>query len=102
MAVAVFVYAHRPPRTLPYQISNYGISIGEKKYLFDNFESYYEINDYGQTVLELVPNKRFGVLVSLPPADHHLLEVEDTLGQMLPKVDNREDFVDRLFRKLRF
>lgn len=102
MGIAVLVYANRPPRTLQYTVSNYGVSVGEKKYLFDDFDSYYEANDYGQTVIELVPNKRFGTLVSLPPAEHHLQEVEDTLSKMLPKVPNKEDFVDNIFRKLRF
>ena len=102
MAIAVLVYANREPRILSYKISNYGISVGDKKYVFDDFDSYYEANDYGQTVVELVPNKRFGTLVSLPPAEHHLQEVEDTLGKMLPKVDNKEDIVDKIFRKLRF
>ena len=102
MGVAVLVYANRPPRTLSYTVSNYGVSVGDKKYLFDDFDSYYEANDYGQTVIELVPNKRFGTLVSLPPAEHHLQEVEETLSKMLPKVPNREDFVDNIFRKLRF
>lgn len=102
MGVAIVVYANREPRVLSYRISNYGISVGEKKYLFDDFDSYYEANDYGQTVIELVPNKRFGTLVSLPPAEHHLQQIEDTLGKMLPKTSNREDFVDKIFRKLRF
>ena len=102
MAIAVLVYANREPRVLSYKISNYGISVGQKKYVFDDFDAYYEADDYGQTVVELVPNKRFGTLVSLPPAEHHLQEVEDTLGKMLPKVDNKEDVVDKIFRKLRF
>lgn len=102
MAVALLMYANRPPRVLNYQVSNYGVYVGDKKYLFDNFDSYYEANDYGQTVIELVPNKRFGTLVSLPPAEHHLEELEHTLSQMLPKVENKEDLVDKVFRKLRF
>lgn len=102
MGVALLLYANRPPRVLQYQISNYGVYVGEKKYVFDNFDSYYETSDYGQTVLELVPNQRFGVLVSVPPPEHQLEALEDTLGQMLPKVGNRETFVDQLFRKLRF
>ena len=97
MAIAVLVYANREPRVLSYKISNYGISVGQKKYVFDDFDAYYEADDYGQTVVELVPNKRFGTLVSLPPAEHHLQEVEDTLGKMLPKVDNKEDIVDKIF-----
>ncbi len=102
MGVAVLIYANRPPRILQYQISNYGVYVGDKKYLFDSLDVYYETNDYGQTVLELVPNTRFGTLVSLPPAEHQLEQLEQTLGQMLPKVENRDNFVDTLFRKLRF
>ncbi len=102
MAVAVFIYANRPPRILQYQVSNYGVYVGDKQYLFDSLDVYYETSDYGQTVLELVPNTRFGTLVSLPPAEHQLEQLEQTLGQMLPKVENRDNFVDLLFRKLRF
>lgn len=102
MAITLFIYANRPPRVLQYQISNYGVYVGDKKYMYDNFDAYYETSDYGQTVLELVPNGRFGTLVSLPPAEHKLEQLEQTLGQMLPKVDNRENIIDKLFRKLRF
>lgn len=102
MGVALFIYANRPPRILHYELSNYGVKVGEKKYLFDDFGSYYQTSDYGQPVLELVPNKRFGTLVSLPPAEHQIDELEGALGQMLPKVNNREDVVDKLFRALRF
>lgn len=102
MGVALLMYANRPPRTLNYQVSNYGVYVGDKKYLFDDFDSYYEADDYGQLVIELVPNKRFGTLVSLPPMPNHIDELEHTLGQMLPKVENKEDFVDKIFRKLRF
>lgn len=102
MGIAFLIYANRPPRVLQYQISNYGVYVGEKKYTFDNFDAYYETSDYGQTVLELVPNQRLGTLVSLPPAEHQLETLEATLGQMLPRVDNRETILDTLFRKLRF
>ncbi|MBA3678700.1 hypothetical protein H0W80_00665 [Candidatus Saccharibacteria bacterium] len=102
MGTALFIYANRTPRVLRYQLSNFGVTVGVKKYLFDDFGSYYMISDYGQPVLELVPNKRFGTLVSLPPAEHQLDQLETAIGQMLPKVENREDLVDKLFRKLRF
>jgi len=102
MAVVLVIYANRTPRVLNYQITNYGVSVGEKKYLYDDFGSYYQANDYGQTVLELVPNKRLGTLVSLPPAQDKFDTVEKTLNQMLPKVDNRDDLADKIFRALRF
>jgi hypothetical protein len=76
--------------------------VGQKKYLFDDFSSYYEISDYGQPVLELVPNKRFGTLVSMPPKPDEVESVENTLGQMLPKTESKQDLADKLFRYLRF
>ena len=102
MGVVLVIYANRTPRILKYQVTNYGVVLGEKKYLFDDFGSYYETSDYGQPVLELVPNKRFGTLVSLPPAQNQVDELEKTLSQMLPKVDNRDDVADKIFRALRF
>lgn len=102
MGVVILMYANRPPRVLEYQISNYGVMVGDKKYLFDDFSSYYEISDYGQPLLELVPNKRFGTLVSMPPKPNDVEMVENTLGQMLPKTESKQDYIDKLFRYLRF
>lgn len=102
MGVVLVMVSNRPPRVLEYSISNYGVMVGEKKYMFDDFSSYYEISDYGQPVLELVPNKRFGTLVSMPPKPNEVDMVEKTLGQMLPKTESHQDYVDKLFRYLRF
>ena len=102
MGIVLVMYSNRPPRVLEYHISNYGVMVGDKKYLFDDFSSYYEISDYGQPLLELVPNKRFGTLVSLPPKTDEVEQVEQTLGQMLPKTESRQDYIDKLFRYLRF
>ncbi len=102
MGIVLVMYSNRPPRVLEYQISNYGVTVGDKKYLFDDFSSYYEISDYGRPLLELVPNKRFGTLVSLPPKSDEIEQIEQTLGQMLPKTESQQDYIDKLFRYLRF
>lgn len=102
MAIALATYANRKPRTLNYSISTHGVYVGDKAYPFDNFSAFYEVSDYGQAVLELVPAKRLGTLVSLPVQPEHDDELEQLIGSVLPKVPARNDLVDRLVRTLRF
>jgi len=103
MATALIIYARRKPRMLNYSITTHAVHVGEKAYPFDNFSSFYEVSDYGQRVLELVPAKQFGTLVSLPIQDQNQeTTAEELLGSVLPKVPARNDLIDRLLRTLRF
>ncbi len=102
MTIAVGVWANRKPRVLPYQITNYGIIVDKRKYLFDDFRAYYEYMDYNQPSIDLIPGKRFGTLVSLPLATPDADAIEQTIGHMIPKTEHKEDMIDKLFRRLRF
>lgn len=102
MAISVGVWANRKPRVLAYRLTNYGIIIDKRKYLFDDFRAYYEYMDYNQPSIDLVPGKRFGTLVSLPLATPDADAIEQTIAHMVPKVEHNEDVVDKLFRRLRF
>lgn len=102
MAVAIGVWANRKPRLLQYQLTNYGIIIDKRKYLFDDFRAYYTYLDYNQPSIDLVPGKRFGTLVSLPLATPEADEIEQIIAHMVPKIEHQEDLADKLFRRLRF
>lgn len=102
MGIVIGIWANRKPRTLEYKISNYGVVVENKKYLFDDFKAFYEIMDYNQKTVDLVPAKRFGTLVSLPLATADADEIEDVLSKMIPKIIHTEDPIERLTRKLRF
>jgi hypothetical protein len=102
MNIALVIYARRKPRTLNYTLTTHGVHVGDKAYAFDSFSSFYEISDYGQRVIELVPARQFGTLVSLPVEDDQENTVEELLGNVLPKVPARNDMIDRLLRTLRF
>lgn len=102
MAIAIAVWANRKPKTLFYSISNYGVSIESKKYLYDDFRAFYQYMDYNQPTIDLVPTKRFGTLVSLPLATPDAEEVKELISHMIPEIDHHEDIADKLFRRLRF
>lgn len=102
MTISIGVWANRKPRVLPYRITNYGIVVDKRKFLFDDFRAFYEYMDYNQPSIDLVPGKRFGTLVSLPLATPDADAIEETIAHMVPKVEHNEDVIDKLFRRLRF
>lgn len=102
MTISLGVWANRKPRVLNYQITNYGVVVDKRKYLFDDFRAYYEYMDYNQPSIDLVPGKRFGTLVSLPLVTPEADSIEEVIAHMVPKIEHNEDFIDKLFRRLRF
>lgn len=102
MAVSISVWAGRRPKILIYKITNYGVEVEDRKYLYDDFRAFYEYKDYNQPTLDLVPAKRFGTLVSIPLATPDSDEIKATISQMVPVVEHNEDIIDKLFRRLRF
>ncbi len=102
MAVAISIWANRKPAVLQYRITTYGLEVGKRKHLFDDFRAFYEYMDYNQPSIDLVPGKRFGTLVSLPLATNEADQIEETISHMIPKIEHSEDIIDKLFRRLRF
>lgn len=102
MAIALSVWANRKPKVLSYIITNYGVNVSNKKYLFDDFRAFYGYMDYNQPTLDLVPSKRFGTLVSLPLATPESDDIQETIAHMVPEIEHNEDIIDRIVRRLRF
>jgi hypothetical protein len=99
---ALAIYANRKPRILGYGITTLGVQVGKKSYNFDDFSGFSQSSDYGQVVFDLTPTKRFGTLISLPAPKDQVDEIDDVLGDFLPKTESHEDWIDKLFKYLRF
>lgn len=103
LASALFgVTASRKPRTLEYQITPAGVSIGGKLYKFEIFKSFSVIEEEAFNSIQLMPLKRFMTPISLyfPPEQEE--QIITTLGSYLPHEERGRDPVDRLMRKVRF
>lgn len=101
MAVAVVVYALRPPRVLRYTLSTQGIHVGEKLYAFSDFKAFGIVRDGDAYFVMLVPNKRFMPAVSIYFPEESGEVIVDTLGSRLPMRDLHLDAIDTIVRKLR-
>ncbi|MBI2798026.1 hypothetical protein HYX70_01850 [Candidatus Saccharibacteria bacterium] len=102
MGATLAVYANRKPRVLNYEMTNNHLMVGQKRYGYGDFNAYYQGHDYNQTVFDLVPDKRFGTLVSLPAPHDMIDQIDGVLAGSLPKVEPHDDAIDKFFRALRF
>jgi hypothetical protein len=101
MAVAVVVYARRPPRVLTYTLSAKGLYVGDRLYDMSEFKSFGVIHDGAEFSVMLIPVKRFlpGVTVYFPEALGE--QIVDFLGARLPMQELHLDVIDKIVRKLR-
>lgn len=101
MAVALLVYARRPPRIIDYTLSRQGLHINDHLYPFAEFKSFGVIHGDDEYSVFLVPVKRFkpGVTVYFPEEAGEA--IVDMLAARLPMRELHLDVVDRIIRKLR-
>lgn len=102
LAVAIGIYGALKPRTLEYFINHDGISVGDKLYRFDQFKSFALIEGTAIPSIQLMPQKKLAIPLSIYLDPASLDDVIDVLGNYLPFEQKKRDFVDRLSSKLKF
>ena len=95
-------FAARQPKALNYQLTNEGIGIADKFYVYADFKSF-SVMDEGafQSVL-LTPLKRFmpPITIYYDPKDEE--NILNTLSDYLPHEDREHDLTDQLMKRMRF
>lgn len=102
MAVAIGVFATRPPRTLHYALTDSGIQIEQSHYAYGDFRAFGIIADGGLFSIMFIPTKRFMPAVNMYFAEEDGEKIVDILGTRLPMEELHLDMVDRMMRRLRF
>lgn len=101
-AVALIVYANRPPRTLTYTLSGrQGLHVGDHLYPLGEFKSFGLLKDEGGNSIMLIPRKRFAPGVSVYFPEDAGEEIVDILGRRLPMEELKLDLIDHVVRLLR-
>jgi hypothetical protein len=102
MAIAVGVFAFRPPHTMHYTLTHDGILIGDKVFNYSDFRAFGILQDGAFFTMSLIPIKRFAPALSVYFAEDHGEQIVDIVGDHLPMEDIKPDIIDSLMRRLRF
>ena len=104
-AIILFLQSHQQPGQVLFQITDLGIIIGKRFYLYSEFESFYVIyNPPEVKTLYLETKNGMRPLVRIPLLDKNPIEVKHALREfLLEDTDKEEEPVsDRLARNWQF
>lgn len=96
------VFAKQKPRTLSYALTASGITIGQKKFLYDDFRTFSIVQEGAIFSVFLEPIKRFMPPLSIYFDPNDGEKIFDILAQHIPHQQREVDPVEKLMRRIRF
>jgi len=103
LAAALAVFGNLKPRTLEYVIDESGIQIGDKFLAYSDLRSFAVVeDDASMPSIQLLPQRRFMVPITVyfAPPDEDI--IVSTLGNFLPFEHKKRDAVERWSSRIRF
>ena len=100
--IAMGILAAKKPSIQNYEISEYGIKVGNQQYSYAIFKSYSVIDDGAISCIWLRPLKRLMPTVVMYYAPDDEQNIMDFLDNFLPQEDRKHDMLDRMSRRIRF
>ena len=102
LAAAIGVYGAVKPRELRYSLAPDGITVGDKHFAYGVFRSFAIIEDGAMVSVQLLPQKRFMVPISVYLDPTQADDIIDAIGEYLPFEHRERDLTDRLSSRFRF
>lgn len=103
MAVVVYLYSLKEPKTLNYSITPEGIKIADELHKYDDIESFWVFYEPPEVkYVSLKKENTLGGRIHMPLGDQDPNEIREILDQFLPEEKQEESVADVLARNLRF
>ena len=102
MAIALAVFAVRPPRIMSYALGQNSIMVNEKEFRYSDFRYFGIIEEGPLYSAQLVSAKRFMPAVTVYFPAEYGEDIVDILGARIPMHQVEPDLIDKLMRTLRF
>lgn len=102
MGIAFGAFAARQPQELHYSLDSNALHVGPRSYGYGQFKSFTIVEEGPIHSIILMPLQRFMPPLSVYYAPEDEDKIADALSAYLPYEDRKQDFVDRLMRRVRF
>ncbi len=102
MAIAMGVFAFRPPHVAKYNLSHQGLEINGKLYAFSEFRAFGVRPEEAFFIVLLIPVKRFMPAITVYFAEDDGEKIVDIFGAHLPMEEMQPDPIDSLMRHIHF
>ena len=100
--IALTKYGSKGADAHSYELTAFGVSIDGKHYPYDDYKSFFEIDNQGQPTFELVPLKRFAALLTLHGTSEVADDIAEILGSVLPESEPEGYLGESILKRLKF
>ncbi|MCC7543671.1 hypothetical protein IT415_03110 [bacterium] len=100
--IALTKYGAKGTEAHSYELTTYGVVIDGKHYPYDSFKSFFGVENDGVPVFELVPLKRFSILVTLHGTHDVADDIAEILSSVLPESEPEGYLGESIFKRLKF
>jgi hypothetical protein len=101
-AISLGVYGVRQPKNRTYTLDMRGITVGSRKFVYDEFRCFTADTEGNYISITLVPHKRFSPPVGLFFTVNEQEKAMGLLSDRLPFEQRNPDLIDRLMQHIRF
>lgn len=101
-AVLMGIYGARQPRQMEYRLDAAGLSIGPKRFSYEDFRSFSIVTEGAFSSIVFMPLKRFAVPTTIYYAPQDEDRIVSLLSDRLPMEKRGHDLVDQLMHRIRF
>lgn len=101
-AVILAVFAAHKPQEQQFMLDEQGITIGQKRYDYDDYKSFAVASEGAFSSLVFMPLKRFAIPLTIYYAPEDEERIINLLSERLPLEEHRLDAIDNLMRRMRF
>ncbi len=97
----IYIQGLKHPQKIKFAISNEGVLIGEKEYLYAELKSFW-IFEEPEQILSLLTKKITQPQLSIPLGDQNSKEIRKALIKFIPEKKQEETLSDIIARKIKF
>ncbi len=100
--IALTKYGSKGADAHSYELTTFGVTVDGKHYPYDNYKSFFEIDNQGHPTFELVPLKRFATLLTLHGTPEVADDIVEILGSVLPESEPEGYLGESILKRLKF
>ncbi|MFA5010116.1 MAG: hypothetical protein WC553_02730 [Patescibacteria group bacterium] len=102
IVVVAILMRQTKPRDFGHQLTEAGVKVGEALRSYDQFRAFWIVLENDTRVVNLLPSKKWGLMLTLQLGDANVDKVRETLLKFLPEDASRgEDTIDKIGRFFR-
>jgi len=100
--IALTRYSGKGAEAHSYRLLTYGMEVDGKHHSYDDYKAFFEVQNDGKPVFELVPTQRFGALLTLHATNDIADDITEVLSSVLPETEPQGYLGESVFKRLKF